>query len=217
MLMHLRRCEPLPWAFCWTRFGAEAGESIEQILVRKDAERFDGGGIFYWGIGNAVGPALAALVAEIPEPEVLFSPIKSPPRQVDVAPSSTVRWSAGQGLFGETFDLPQSACVTSRWEPARPNAARYALVCASGEPLVLADRGELRFGAMRNLSSGAPVGASQVTAVVRHDDGESGRTYPVALRASLVWPFVVRLLAPVHVVNSGQVELVEPQPLQLAI
>jgi hypothetical protein len=215
MLMHRSFPEPLPRAFCWTRFGPEAGEAIDQILARKEAERTAGGGIFYWGIGNAVGAAMTALLAECDEPELLFSPIAGSPRRVDVAPSSTVRWLAGDDLVGERVELPDSARVTSGWEPTRPNAARYALVCSSSKPIELADRGELRFDALRNLCSGAPVGASQVTAVVRHEGPNSGRAYPVALRAKLVWPYLLRLRAPVPVGGSGT--LIEPQPLQLAI
>lgn len=216
MLMHSDR-PPLPHAFCWTRFGPEAGESVDQILARKETERIGGGGIFYWGIGNAVGPGIEALVAAVRDPEVLFSPITTSPRQVDVAPSSTVQWLSGRGLSGEPVEIPRTACVTSRWDAARPNAARYALVCASDEALGLADHGEFRFDALRNLRSSAAVGASQVTAVVRRGEGGTGRRYAVALRAKLVWPFVVRLLAPARILSSARVEIAESAPLQLAI
>src|SRR5690242_16124174 len=129
MLMHRRPLQPLPRAFCWTKFGPEAGESIDQILARKERERTATGGVFYWGIGNSVGPALTALLAATREPEVLFSPIRSAPRRQDLAPSYTVRWLAGEGLFGDLIDLPSSVCVTSGWAPGPRNVARYALVC----------------------------------------------------------------------------------------
>jgi hypothetical protein len=198
--MHCSPPKRLPLTFCWTRFGPEAGESLDEILVRKNVEREACGGVFYWGIGSAVGPALSALIATAEAPEVLFSPINSAPRPVDVSPSHVVRWSAGIGLFGDRVDLPQSACVTSRWNPQRPNLARYALVCANDVPLGLEDHGELDFATLRNLTSGAAVGASQVTAVVRRDANEPsaprGRTYHVAMRARLVFPYLVRLCAP---------------------
>ena len=50
--------QELPTIFCWTRFGGEAGEPIEQILFRKEQERLANGGVFLWGIGNAVGPSI---------------------------------------------------------------------------------------------------------------------------------------------------------------
>ena len=195
--MHNKGTQSLPHAFCWSRFGTEAGESVDQILARKNLEQEQCGGLFYWGIGSSVGPALLALLAAVERPEVLFSPIKSAPRAIDVSPVHVVRWRSGTGLFGESLTLPAAAKVTSRWDPARPTAPRYALVCASGGRLALEDHGEVTFSQLRNLRSGSPVGASQVTAVVRRE-AENGRpaagpTYPVALRARLVSPYLVRL------------------------
>jgi hypothetical protein len=60
---------PIPRDFCWTRFGTEAGEPIEQILERKEAERIATGGVFFWGIGNAVGRSISELVRRTDEPE----------------------------------------------------------------------------------------------------------------------------------------------------
>lgn len=200
MLMHELG---LPQLFCWTRMGAESGESLGDIVARKEAERVACGGVFYWGIGSSVGPALSALLCETDNPEILFSPIKSPARLVDASPSHVARWSAGRGLFGNELTLPPTARVTSRWDPARPQAPRYALVCASESPLVLSNRGEICTAELRNLRSGAPIGASQVTAVVRHHgtptEGGSRSSYPVTLRASLVWPFLIRLADPAPV------------------
>lgn len=216
MLMHDHNSGALPIAFCWTRFGPEAGESFSDILDRKNAERQAGSGVFYWGIGSAVGPALAALVQGVDEPEVLFSPIASAPRRVDVSPGPVVRWSAGKGLSGDPMVLPEHATITSRWDPERPGTARYALVCRSDEPLRLDDHGELRFGSLRNLRSGAPIGASQVTAVVRQDQtrADCGRAYRVALRAALVRPYVLRLSEPELI---GWRDGATPQPLSLAL
>jgi hypothetical protein len=219
--MHQRDPEPLPAAFCWSRFGPEAGEPLDQILLRKNAEREACGGTFYWGIGSAVGPALAALIAHTEEPEVLFSPIKSRPRPVDLCSPHIVRWSAGKGLFGDTVNLPAAVYVTSRWDPARPKTPRYALVCASDRPLLLEDRGELHFEALRNLVSSSPVGPSQVTAVVRGGvvsrGATSGRTYPVSLRARLVWPYLIRLQAPTPVSGRSKADPTRLQPFQLAV
>jgi len=221
ILMHPANSRAFPRAFCWTRFGPEAGEPFEQILDRKNAEREACGGVFYWGIGSAVGAALAALTAEIEQPEVLFSPIKGTPRRVDVAPAHVVKWSAGTGLSGDTVGMPDAACVTSRWDPARPDAARYALVCASDEPLRLRDRGELEFTKLTNLCSGSPIGPSQVTAVVCQDvDRQSNRaprTYPVVIRASLVWPYFLRLSEPTFLEVRRRQAAFEPDVRRLAV
>ena len=190
--------DALPDVFCWTRFGPEAGEAIDAIVARKEAERSGGGGTFYWGIGSAVGRSIEALVAEVRQPELLFSPIAGTPRQVDVNPGHVVRWSRGRTVSGESILLPRHARITSRWDPVRPHTARYALVCASDEPLQLGDHGCVNFGALRNFVSGAPLGASQVTAVVRRDltMPTAGRQYQVAMRVRLAWPYVLRLEAP---------------------
>lgn len=188
----------LPLSFCWTRFGTEAGETIEEILARKETERQANNGVFFWGIGNSIAPAVGELVRRVDEPEVLFSPIKGRPHRVDVAPDNVVRWTSAQGLTGDAFDLPSHATVTSRWDPSRRAGAHYALVCMSADPLEITNTARLDVAGLRNLRSGAPIGASQVTAVVaraaaHHEEGG----YAVAFRATLVAPYFVRLRQPV--------------------
>ncbi len=137
------------------------------------------------------------------EPEVLFSPIKGPPRRVDVSPAHVVEWRVGETIAGERRALPPTFHVrggsgTERMSP------RYALVCASQRPLIVSDHGQLNFDTLRNLLSGNPVGASQVTAVVRRLDGMSDRRhYAVAMRARLVEPFFIRLREPVPVAGAN--------------
>src|SRR5687768_6644325 len=104
----------LPDCFCWTRFGTEAAQSIDQILARKEQERVANNGVFFWGIGNAVGPSMKELIRCTPRPEVLFSPIKSRPRAKDVAPPAVVAWVTGHTLAGEFFRLTAPSLVTSR-------------------------------------------------------------------------------------------------------
>lgn len=210
----------LPDAFCWTRFGTEAGESIERIVERKEHERQANGGVFLWGIGNSVAPGIADLLGRVDPPEALFSPIRSRPRKVDVTPGCVVRWTAAEDLFGVPYRLPEHTRVTSRWDPERRGSGHYALVCGSPDPIELGDHGEVRFGALRNLRSGAPLGASQVTAVVEHVDDAvdpSSTQYTVALRVCLVAPFFVRLLAP-EATDARQRAIVRAAaPLQLRL
>jgi hypothetical protein len=185
--------------FCWTRFGTEAGESIADILRRKERERLATDGVFYWGIGTSVAPGIAELVRRCERPEVLFSPMRSRPRAADVRPSAVARWTTGESLWGDVFDLPATVRVTSRHDPAR-GRGHYALVCRSSRPLDPADHGTVQFECLRNLASGSPLGASQVTAVVERLAGHpSGVAYTVALRAELVAPYFVRLRDPVGV------------------
>jgi hypothetical protein len=186
--------EGLPETFCWTRFGTEAGEGIESIFERKEAERRANDGLFLWGIGNSVAPGLQQLIAEGCSPEVLFSPIRSRPRQVDVSPPHVFRWSAGETLAGEPFEIPESFKVTS--SGVDPVSTRhYALVCRSDRPLKAAYCGSVNFNQLRNISSGRSLGASQVTAIVRHasERPATANDYAIALRARLVFPYFIRL------------------------
>ena len=190
----------LPELFCWTRFGTEAGETIDAILERKERERRDSGGSFLWGIGNSVAPAMLELVRRVASPEVLFSPIKSAPRSVDVAPSHLFEYRGATTMDGRRLELPPTVHVHggSGNEAIR---RRYALVCRSSEPLMLSDHGELGFLSLRNLLSGSALGSSQVTAVVRRAQASDlgGRRYVVAMRTRLVEPFFVRLSDPVPI------------------
>jgi hypothetical protein len=198
--MHTERPPWPPLRFCWTRFGTEAGERIDEIIRRKEIERRACGGRFFWGIGNAVGPGVGELVRQTAKPVVVFSPISGRPRPRDVTPTSVVRWLAAETPSGDHFELPPAVRITSR----AGSRYHYALVCACDEPLRLEERGRVDFGTLRNLRSGNPLGASQVTAVVQRVATPGGRSYPVAMTATLVAPYVVRLVDPVLVGGDEQ-------------
>jgi hypothetical protein len=190
-----------PISFVWSRFGTEAGQTIDSILQRKERERVANEGVFFWGIGNAVGPSIAALVSQTDNPVVLFSPIKSPPRLEDVRPESVVTWTSAIGLNGAPYALPLRSMITSRFTGGKQH--HYALVCSSDSPLTdvhsesLSTSGGIFPGDLSNFLTGRPVGASQVTAVVQRRKRQSGvGTYPVSFMAKLVPPYLIRLSAP---------------------
>lgn len=193
--MHHVINRPLPEVFCWTRFGTEAGEAVERIIQRKERDRLANAGVFFWGIGNPIGTAISELLAASTRPEVLFSPMLGGPREVDSNPEQVVAWTVGETPTGRLIELPEAIRVTSHGE----RRVHYALVCASDEPLKLADLGRLQLQSLRNLRSGKPVGASQVTAVVRDLGTEGIGQYLVAMRAWLVPPFFLRLREPVTI------------------
>jgi hypothetical protein len=123
---------PLPLHFCWTRYGTEAGETIEQILARKEQERLANGGTFLWGIGNAISRlSMLELLRVEPQPEAVFSPIRNKPSKKDVNPSCVVMWTVGQTLNGCRYELPAGSVVTSHGQRTK----HYALVCSSQSPL----------------------------------------------------------------------------------
>lgn len=197
----------LPESFCWTRFGSEAGQSIEQIFARKEQERIANGGVFFWGIGNAIGPSMLALVRRTGSPEVLFSPIRSAPRGEDAMPSRVVAWTEARTLCGQDYTLPEQSLITSRLDLQRPRSRHYALVCYSESPLEIGVPEEkIHFGRMRNLLTSRIVGASQVTSVVCLSVEASPTKnviYDVTLRSRLAPPYFIELRAPVPLADSS--------------
>jgi hypothetical protein len=196
----------LPACFCWTRFGTEAGQSIDQIFERKEQERLANAGIFFWGIGNAIGPSIRELLRRTEYPEVLFSPIKSAPRLADINPPSVVAWTTAETLDGERFRLPDYSLVTSRYDPSAPKQSSYALVCYSPRPLNESRCEEqIPLEDLRNLITGRRVGSSQVTAVVHAEGGVSGaRKYEVRIRVRLFHPYFLRLREPLSLAKMGR-------------
>lgn len=198
----------LPTKFCWTKFGTEAGESIGSILVRKERERTLNGGIFLWGIGNGLGPSIVDLLEASAHPELIFSPIKSKPRAVDEKPSGLLLWTSGLTVDGRRVALPKHSFVTSRSHGTAKPRAHFALVCKSSLPLSLDPTGvEFNVGQVTNLRSGKPVGSSQVTSVVGYSSNQvvnQGKSYQVAMRATLAAPYYVRLIDPIPVPSSVQ-------------
>jgi hypothetical protein len=200
--------ESLPSVFCWTKMGAEAGQGLGAILRRKEFERLSGNGVFAWGIGNSVGPAIRyARTLGIDALDVLFTPMKSAPKAMDVAPSTLVLWTAYEDELGRAVALPAHLLVTSRGDTAEHDGLKklhYALICRSDRSL-LAPAGDLAVDASSvcNLVSRNPTGASQVTAVVRTcASSEPRRLYPVQFRANLTGLGFVRLLHGVPVTGA---------------
>jgi hypothetical protein len=196
----------LPDFFCWTRFGTEAGQSIELIFARKEQERIANAGVFFWGIGNAIGPSLLELLRRSTSPEAVFSPIQSAPRREDAMPSSVVAWTQAETLAGQEYRLPEHSLITSRFDPLKPKIRHYALVCYSETQISIGLPSEqVRFGELRNLLTNRPLGSSQVTAVVHKTTDTShlkSTPYDVAFRAQLAPPYFVLLRRPVPLAHS---------------
>ena len=141
------------------------------------------------------------LTQRVARPEVIFSPIRSAPKAIDVEPPAIVSWTAGEGLDGDFFALPLHSRVTSKFNPLGRKVNHYALVCFSDAPLTpVRSEDKLGLFQLRNLRTGRPVGASQVTAVVQRVpvSVKDKTMYDVAIRAQLVYPYFVRLLRPVQ-------------------
>lgn len=199
--------EGIPPVFCWTKMGTEAGQALEVILRRKELERRSGQGLFAWGIGNSLGVAakLAQLEAQHNEIDVLFTPMKSAAKLVDAAPRQVLLWLGYHNENGSQIQLPNHMVVTSRGNLERDGRKRshYALICNGKHDITIpANMGVIDANRARNFASLNPLGASQVTAVVRYQKihGElPEKFYPVAFRAKLHGAGFVRLASPVAV------------------
>ncbi len=189
---------------CWSRMHAEAGESLEEIVERKELERAATGGTFFWGVGNAPGPIVRQMAKRQMPVRAIFSRMKSRPSALDTSPRSIVIWRRYIDLDGTVRPLPDGALITSRGNSNRgPKQSHYALICHSHDPL------ELRHGkpfdpkAFRNVGGRQrPVGASQVTVLLFRvlDDGPSD--YEANILARLHGSYWVRLNDPRALMES---------------
>jgi hypothetical protein len=182
--------------FVWTKMGVESGEGLEQIVRRKEAERVEGNGQFWWGIGSSLGSAVRkAARAQGGTLPVLFSVMLAKAKPADSAPELVWRWTGWEDEAGRIHTIPPHAKVISRGAAAKDR--HYALVCHSDVPLALTRGGE-RFDPARCCTlSGKVPGASEVTALLRGNaDTRDDGPYEVCFRTVLVEPWAVKLVRP---------------------
>lgn len=192
---------------CWSRMQAEAGQDLASIVSRKELERSAGDGVFCWGVGNAASRAVAFHARDASEIDVVFSIMKSRPKQIDVAPTQVLIWRSYFDHNGTERSLPANSLITSRGgNGARTKESHYALMCRSETPLELGDFGPFDPAAYRNVSAtGAPIGASQVTALLRRVNTEcSNGAYRINLRAKFTKSYWVKLSDPIDLSHSKQ-------------
>jgi hypothetical protein len=120
---------------------------------------------------------------------------------VDVAPERTLVWRRYIDAEGAERPLPAHALVTSRGHSARAaKRTHYALMCRSAQPLSIRHGDPFDPEAFRNASgTGAPVGASQVTALLRRvAQNSSNPSYEENITAWLIGSYWVRLSDPIE-------------------
>jgi hypothetical protein len=184
-------------AFVWTKMGVESGEELAQIVKRKEEERKAGRGIFWWGIGSSLGPAVReharARGGGLP---IIFSKMLGRAKAADSAPTAVWRWMGWEDEGGQTRDIPSHVKVISRGDSSK--GKHYALVCYSATPLALRDD-SVRFDPTQcRTPSGKVPGASQVTALlIGSSVGHARGSYAIAFGATLVEPWAVKLIRPV--------------------
>ncbi len=188
-------------AFCWSKMGTEAGQTLDDIIRRKEIERIANLGIFTWGIGNSLGDAVGLLAVKYNNPMAVFTPMKSKPKQIDVTPGEIFLWNGYYDKNGTIRDLPQYSFLTSRANSEKQRKKNhFALICYSDQPITQKYTSTLDSSKLVNFKSGKSVGSSQVTAVVKNakisKEGKSKCLYDIG--------FVVNL----H--NEGHVKLAMP-------
>ena len=194
--------EDLRGHVCWSRMQSEAGQGLETIIARKELERRTGDGLFLWGVGNPPSTSISALARIGSRIPVVFSIMKSRPKAIDVAPARTFAWRRYFDASGNERPLPPNAVVTSRADSAGgAKRAHYALMCFSNEPLTLSRGTPFDVSAYRNAGgTGAPVGASQVTALLQRVTQPAATSdYEINLSAWLTGGYWVRLSDPVEI------------------
>jgi hypothetical protein len=191
--------------FVWSKMQAEAGQPLDAIIARKEAERIAGNGIFWWGIGSSLGKAVIEAAKESGgELPALFSKMLSKPKKVDSTPSEVWLWTAWKNADGDEVPIPNHVLVSSR--SGSKNKTHYALVCRSSEPLALGDHGPFD-PSLHRTPSGKRPDRRQVTALLKgnyrgeHNVGQ----YRTGFRAVLVDPFMAKLVG-YHMLTSVQRE-----------
>lgn len=183
--------------------GVEAGQELAAIVRRKEWERQLGGGLFYWGIGQSLGRNAEVAANDVSTLHAVFSPMISKPKAIDVNPSEVVMWTAWVDHYGRPHPLPSHSLVTSRASlpSGKRKESHYALVCTSEQALDSSPVGRVFPDHLRNVTTDKPLGASQVTAVVRVAASarvlNDAKSYPVSFTAELQFPYFVRLVQPV--------------------
>lgn len=187
---------------------AEAGEQLDTIVARKELERQAQDGLFFWGVGNAPAKAASLLAKERQRVDVIFSIMKSKPKSSDADPSDLYVWRRFIDLNGAVRPLPAGVLITSRGD-SRGGAKRwhYALMCHSEHPLVLGDYGAFFPSDYRNVGgTGAPIGASQVTALLKRNTGDGATPeYHINMRAKLTGSYWVKLADPAAISGAKRI------------
>lgn len=129
--------------------------------------------------------------------------MRSAAKQIDVEPSQVLLWLRYVDENDQLVDLPSHSIITSRGKtsPSGSKRSHYALICSGQDDITVSTNIEaIDANRTRNYVSLNPLGASQVTAVVRYQEkllDTPEKLYPVTFRAKLHGSGFVRLASPV--------------------
>lgn len=209
----------IPQAFCWTKMGTEAGQSLENIILRKDYERIKGDGVFFWGIGTALGFKIWEYIDSVDTPMVIFSPMKAKPKKIDVIPEKVFLWTSYFDRWGNKHPIPEYAKITSRGITGfLEKKYHYALVCRKTTPLLNEYWPKINSNLLFNFNSNSKLGYSQVTAVVEQHQNDNNQEfiYDILFSAELVSPYYIKLCDPVELIDFKTEERAVYNPISLS-
>ena len=118
---------------CWTRAGSAAGETLEDIMGRKECERKALSGTFFWQVGNHPPVnEIRTLWKKRSSIQLIISKQKTKAQRKHESPDEAIVWrSYFNCCSGRMEPLPDGALVTS----GGLNCPSYALVCKSKKSL----------------------------------------------------------------------------------
>lgn len=174
--------------FVWSVMGQDAGQPLNEIIIRKEAERKTGDE-FWWGLGTPLGDRVESVASlnggTLP---ALFSVVGKNQRQ---APDQNIYlWNGWQSIrTGRDGSIPKHVLVLG----GNPAKRYYALVCRRDTELVLGDDGPFDPAQCLTLTKGVPPGGSQRAALLKGQVKHTHGRYRIAFNARLVGPWYVRL------------------------
>jgi hypothetical protein len=181
--------------FVWSLMGQDAGQPLNEIIIRKEAERRTGQ-TFWWGLGTGLGARVeSAAISNGGTLPALFSALGN---QKQAPNQKTYVWNGWRSVRKGRYrtyshgSIPEHALVLG----GNPDRAYYGLVCRCDTELVLGDHGPFDPTQCLTVAKGVPPGRSQraalLTGQVKHPHGR----YTIAFIAGLVEPWFVRLTHP---------------------
>jgi hypothetical protein len=182
--------------FVWSLMGPDAGQTLNEIIIRKEAERRIGGE-FWWGGGTPLGASVESeAISNGGTLPALFSALGN---QKQAPNQNTYVWNGYHNIDKRrSGSIPKHVLVLGgTFDPRRQRIRPYyALVCRCDTALALGDHGPFDPAQCRTLANGIPPGVSQraalLTGQLKHPHGPRR----IAFYAHLVAPWFVRLTRP---------------------
>jgi hypothetical protein len=177
--------------FVWSLLNHQGREHLQDIVKRKEAERWTGNSAWI-AIGTPLGENLLTTARQLGGTmQVVFCAALHPS---EVSDDPHYLWSWWEDRDGCRYDIPDHVLVVG---PLGDNPYEYALVCTSEEMPFSLQPQQFCLGHYHNYPSGRQIGVTQRAAVVSKRSPENvcgGRTYKEGFIATLINPWQVKVI-----------------------